>query len=85
MFSRNAGLVYIKTLYSHVLVIGGVKNSIWYLIKDGHVIGLSCNKKLTLSYSVKLALIIPYESWIYLVMNTPGTHCCYRSICYQHS
>ena len=30
MFSRGAGFVYIKLLYSHV----GAKNSIWYLIND---------------------------------------------------
>ena len=56
MFSRENGFVYIKPLYNHVLVSGkrGVKNSIWYLINDEHVIGLSCNKKLTLSDSVKL-------------------------------
>ena len=55
MFSRDAGFVYIKPLYSHVLVIGRVwKNSIWYLINDEYVIRLSCNKKLTLSDSVKL-------------------------------
>ena len=48
MFSRGAGFVYIKQLYSHV----GVKNSIWYLINDELII--SCYKELTLSDSVKL-------------------------------
>ena len=30
------------------------ENSIWYLINDEYVIGLSCNKKLTWFDSVKL-------------------------------